>query len=126
MKDVILRPRLSEKAYGQSQELRTYAFLVPLTVNKQTVAKAVEEQFEVTVTKVNISRSEGKNKRTFMNRRGKFVRGTRSDSKKAYVTLKEGDSLPVFAAEEEAEKEQEKAQAAADKALAKKAKKEKK
>ena len=37
-----------------------------------------------------------------MNRRGKFVRGKRSDVKKAFVSLKEGDSIPVFAAAEEA------------------------
>lgn len=126
MNKLVLKPRLSEKSYGQSQTLRTYVFLVPMDANKQTVAQAIEEQFKVTVTNVNILRVGGKNKRTFMNRRGKFVSGSRSDIKKAYITLKEGDSLPVFAAEEEAEKQQEKAQQAADKAMEKQAKKDKK
>ena len=117
-----LKPRLSEKSYAQSQVLRTYVFDVPAEANRQTVAAAVTEQFEVEVIKVNIANAKGKNKRTFINRRGKFVRGTRSDVKKAYVTLKEGDKLPIFAQEEE---EEAKAAKAEEKA-AKKAAKEKK
>jgi len=118
---ISLKPRLSEKAYGQSQT-GTYVFDVPSNSNKLTVALAVAEQYEVTVETVNIANINGKAKRTFISRRGKFVRGTRSDVKKAYVTLKEGDSIPIFAAEEEAEA---KAQKAEEKA-AKKAAKEKK
>jgi len=115
-----IKPRLSEKAYGLSQVRGTYVFEVPDTASKQSIAQAVAEQFEVTVTNVNTTTVKGKSKRTFINRRGKFVRGTRSDIKKAYVTLKSGDSIPIFAAEEEAEA---KAEKAAEKA-AKKAKKE--
>ena len=120
--NVDLKPRLSEKSYGKSQVLNTYVFDVPSDANKQTVAGAVAEQYEVEVIKVNITNINGKNKRTFINRRGKFVRGQRSTTKKAYVTLKEGDKLPIFAQEEEAEA---KAEKAAEKA-AKKATKEKK
>lgn len=117
-----LKPRLSEKSYAQSQALNTYVFVVPGDANRQTVADAVAEQYEVTVTKVNISVLKGKSKRTFTSRRGRFVRGTRSNLKKAYVTLKEGDKLPIFAQEEEAEAKAVKAEEKA----AKKAAKEKK
>jgi large subunit ribosomal protein L23 len=119
---VDLRPRLSEKSYGQSQVLNTYVFDVPSSCNKLSVAAAVGAQYGVTVTKVNITVAKGKTKRTFMNRRGKFVTGTRSDVKKAYVTLKKGDKLPIFAAEEEAEAKEQKA----TKKAAKTAKKESK
>jgi len=111
----ILKPRMSEKAYGLSQALRTYVFDIPSHTNRHSVADAVAEQFGVTVDKVNIAAVKGKAKRTFLNRRGKFVRGMRSDIKKAYVTLKEGDSLPIFAAEEEAETKAQKAAEKADK-----------
>lgn len=119
---IILKPRLSEKAYGLSQTNRTYVFDVTGDASKQSIGVAVTKQFDVSVTNVNVTNIKGKAKRTFVDRRGKFVRGTRSDIKKAYVTLKEGDSIPIFAAEEEAEAKAEKAQEKA----AKKAAKEKK
>ncbi len=119
---LILKPRLSEKAYGLSQTNRTYVFDVLSSASKQSIGVAVSEQFAVSVTNVNVANIKGKAKRTYVSRRGKFVRGTRSDTKKAYVTLKEGDSIPIFAAEEEAEA---KAQKAEEKAV-KKAAKEKK
>ena len=119
MDKLVLKPRLSEKSYGLSQVRNTYAFDVDASANKHLVARAVAEQYDVTVINVNIANIAGKNKRTFLNRRGKFVRGQRSDVKKAYVTLKTGDKLPIFAQEEEAEA---KAEKAAEKA-AKKAKK---
>ncbi len=116
-KTLFLKPRLSEKSYGLSQLTNTYVFDVPKTANKLTVADAVKAQYDVTVTTVKISNIKGKTKRTFISRRGKYVKGTRSDIKKAYVTLKEGDKLPIFAAEEEAEaKEQKAAEKAAKKA----------
>ena len=121
-KILILKPRLSEKSYGLSQVRNTYVFDVDSDANKHSVARAVIEQYDVTVTNVNIANIKGKAKRTFLNKRGKFVRGQRSDVKKAYVTLKDGDKLPIFAQEEEAEA---KAEKVAEKA-AKKAAKEKK
>ena len=54
-----------------------------------------------------------------MNKRGKFVIGNRNDIKKAYVTLVKGESIPIFAAEEEAAVKAEKVQ----EKIAKKAKK---
>src|SRR3546814_19411479 len=57
-------------------------------------------QFSVTVTSVNTAVTKGKAKRT-VRKGGRPVAGRQSDFKKAYVTLKEGDSIPVFASEEE-------------------------
>ncbi len=121
-KTMVLKPRLSEKTYGQSQALNVYVFVVPTSANKINVAKAVEAQFDVTVEGVNVASVKGKVKRTFLNNRGKFTRGQRSNLKKAYVTLQEGYSIPIFTAEEEAEKKAEKAAEKAEK----KAKKERK
>lgn len=105
---VVLKPRMSEKAYGMSQDAKnnTYVFVVDKRANKLSVADAVEKQFEVEVTGVTMAVINGKAKRTFVNRRGKFVRGQRSDIKKAFVTLKEGQSLPIFDAVEEAEEKE--------------------
>ena len=120
-KSIILSPRMSEKAYGLSQS-RTYVFDVPVTANKHTVARAVEAQYEVTVTNVNVANAQGKAKRT-IRKGGRAVQGRENDSRKAYVTLKEGQSLPIFAAIEQEEAKEAETQAKLDKAAAKVAEK---
>jgi large subunit ribosomal protein L23 len=112
-KTTLLRPRLSEKTFGLGTTKGVYVFDVPADVNKQMVAAAVTAQFEVTVTKVNMTNIKGKPKR-LVRKGGRALDGRRSDIKKAYVTLKEGDKLPFF---DEPEK---------DKKAAKKAEKESK
>jgi large subunit ribosomal protein L23 len=126
-KDIILRPRLSEKTYGLS-ESRVYVVDVPKNANKHNVARAVEAQFEVKVTKVNITVIKGKTKRvmSLTGKRMSNAEGRRSDIKKAYVTLAEGHSLPFFAAVEEEEQKEQKLQEQMDKAVAKQAAKEEK
>lgn len=116
---ITLKPRLSEKSYEQSKSLNTYTFEVPRSATKQSIAAAVKGQYEVTVTNVTTATIKGKHKRTFINRRGKYVSGERSDVKKAYVTLKDGDKLTIFAAEEEQEEKAKKATAKAAKKAAK-------
>ena len=124
-KTIVLKPRLSEKAYGLSRLTRTYVFEIPGNVNKQTVAHAVEQQYEVEVTNVNVANFIGKAKRT-VRKGGRAVKGRESDYKKAYVTLAEGHSLPIFAVEEEAEAKAAKADEKAAKKAVKADKKEKK
>jgi len=121
-KTVFLNPRLSEKAYGLSQTRRTYVFDIPVGLNKHSVAHAVTAQFDVKVVSVNIANIPGKAKRTITKR--KQVPGRDAATRKAYVTLAEGNSLPFFAAAEEAEAKQEAVQEKVDKAVAKQAEKE--
>ena len=99
-KTMTLKPRISEKAYGQSQSANVYVFVVPQEANKLTVAQAVEAQFEVTVLSVNITNVKGKVKTSYR-KRGARNTGARTDIKKAYVTVKQGDVIPVFATEED-------------------------
>jgi len=122
MKDIMLRPRLSEKTYALS-ESRVYVVEVPKGVNKHNVARAVEAQFDVKVTKVNLTNITGKAKQTRNLTGTRFARsqGKRGDIRKAYVTLAEGHGLPFFVAVEEAEAKEEAAQAKIDKAAAKQA-----
>lgn len=124
-KSLILRPRLSEKTYAQS-ESRVYVVEVPSNINKHDVARAIEAQFEVKVNKVNVTNIKGKAKRTASVTGKRYLNseGKRSDVKKAYVTLAEGNSLPFFAAIEEEEQKEQAAQAQIDKAAAKQADKE--
>ncbi len=107
-KVMILKPLLSEKSFGLSKSERTYAFSVPNSANKLTIAEAVRMQFEVSVEGVKVANIKGKPKRTILG--GRPVYGQRTNVKKAYVTLKEGDSLPIFAEEEKAEAKAKKAE----------------
>lgn len=107
-KFMVLKPRVSEKTYVMAEATRTYVVEVPRDANKDTVAKAVAVQFGVTVETVNIINVKGKVKRT-VRKGGRPVMGKRSDFKKAYVTLKEGDKLPFFADPEEDKKADKKA-----------------
>lgn len=97
---IVIKPRVSEKAYSQSQSGNTYVFDVPLASGKHQIAAAVRSQYSVSVVSVRIASVPGKSQRNI--RRGRLVGSSkRRDIKKAYVTLKEGDSLPFFAAETE-------------------------
>jgi len=124
-KAIILTPVMSEKAYGLSQTRNTYVFNVPQGANKHTVARAVSAQYGVSVTEVNIANILGKAKRT-VRKNGRVAKGRQNDVRKAYVTLKSGDSLPIFAALEAEAAQAEKAEKAVEKAAAKAAAKEKK
>jgi large subunit ribosomal protein L23 len=114
-KTTLLRPRLSEKTFVLGKALNVYVFDVPGEANKHTVAAAVAAQFDVVVSAVNITNIKGKTKR-LIRKGGRPVMGKRSDLKKAYVTLAEGQHLPFFDEPEEAKKADKKADKPAKKA----------
>lgn len=98
-----LKPRMSEKAYRQSLLNQTYVFVVPKDANKVQIKDAVQSQFNVTVEDVNVVVQTGKKARSIRmgNRRARPIMGERSTFKKAYVKLKEGDSIKIFEEEEQ-------------------------
>lgn len=97
---VVLRPKLSEKAYSLSEQENTYVFQISRLFNKQEVAAAVKRQYGVSVKSVRLAGVAGKTQRSI--KRGRSVRQfKRPNLRKAYVTLVEGDKLPIFAAVEE-------------------------
>jgi large subunit ribosomal protein L23 len=99
-KTMLLKPRISEKAYGIAQARNVYVFQVPVDAGKLEVAQAVTAQFGVHVIDVNILNVKGKVKRT-IRRGGRPTMGKRADFKKAYVTVKAGQTIPIFAAEDD-------------------------
>jgi large subunit ribosomal protein L23 len=88
--DVIKRPLITEKGTTKKETERTLCFEVAAEANKVEVRAAVEKLFSIKVEAVRTSNFEGK-----LRRRGKFS-GYRSDWKKAYVKLKEGQKVPEF------------------------------
>ena len=101
---ISVTPRATEKAYAQSQK-NVYVFNVPLTANKQEIARAVESQFEVKVVNIKTLVQSGKAVRFSRGKNRYPGKTTRKDSKKAYVTLATGDSIQVFAEQPAAEEE---------------------
>ena len=86
--ELVRRPVVTEKSTLGSEHHQV-AFEVPLDARKPEIKAAIEGLFKVKVTAVNTLRQKGKSKRF----RGRL--GTRSDVKKAYVTLAEGHSIDV-------------------------------
>ena len=103
MTSIIVTPRATEKAYAQSQLNNTYIFTAPTDANKQEIAAAIEAQFGVTVERIKTLVQNGKAVR-FSRGKNKYPgKTTRKDSKKAYVMLKQGDSIQIFDAPVETE-----------------------
>ncbi len=90
-RDVLLRPVVSEKSYALLDQ-GVYTFIVHPDANKIEIRQAVESIFNVQVVKVNTLNRKGKRKR--MRRAATF--GRRSDTKRAVVTLAEGQRIPLF------------------------------
>ena len=85
--EVLIAPMLTEKGTLMKEMDNKILFRVARHANKIEIKKAVEEIFKVKVDCVRTINVRGKKKRM-----GKFE-GTRSDWKKAIVSLKEGELL---------------------------------
>jgi large subunit ribosomal protein L23 len=90
-RDVIIRPVVSEKSYASFDE-NVYTFVVASDANKIEIKHAVESIFGVRVTNVNTLNRPGKRKRN--RRTGGW--GVRPGSKRAVVSLAEGDRIEIF------------------------------
>ena len=88
--DVIIEPVVSEKSYALLDDGR-YTFVVHGSANKTEIRQAVERIWGVRVTKVNTLNRPGKRVRFGL------VQGQRKRTKRAIVTLAEGDEIDIFA-----------------------------
>ena len=88
-RDILLAPVVSEKSYGLLDENK-YTFLVSPGANKTEIKIAVEAVFGVKVTGVNTINRNGKRKRT------KAGWGKRADTKRAVVSIAEGQRIDIF------------------------------
>ena len=86
--DLIKKPVITEKA-NMASENGAVVFKVAMEATKPQIKEAVEAVFGVKVKAVNTTITKGKVKRF----RGRL--GERSDVKKAYVTLEEGNTIDV-------------------------------
>ena len=88
--DVIRRPLITEKTSILREDGRTLVFQVALGANKVEIRRAIEVLLGSKVESVRTGIAHGKEKR-----QGRYA-GHRSDWKKAYVKLREGQKMPEF------------------------------
>lgn len=88
-RDILLAPVVSEKSYSLLDENK-YTFLVATGSNKTEIKIAVEKVFGVKVTSVNTINRQGKSRRL------RYGTGKRPDTKRAIVTVAEGQRIDIF------------------------------
>lgn len=88
-RDVILRPVVSEKSYNLLDDGK-YTFVVAPDANKTEIKIAIETIFGVKVASVNTLNRQGKRRRT------RYGYGKKVDTKRAIITLAEGESIDIF------------------------------
>lgn len=86
--NVVVAPHITEKA-TMALENNAVVFKVTMDATKPEIKAAVENLWGVKVKAVNTVVQKGKTKRF------KGVMGKRSDFKKAYVTLEDGQSIDI-------------------------------
>ncbi|WP_055428034.1 50S ribosomal protein L23 [Bifidobacterium aesculapii] len=87
--DIIIKPVVSEKSYAASDRGQ-YTFVVAPNANKVQIKQAIEQIFNVKVTKVNTLNREGKRTRT------RTGYGRRVSQKRAIVSVAEGQTIDIF------------------------------
>jgi len=85
--DIIRRPVITEKGLTLKEQDKTLCFEVSNRASKTQIKEAIERIFKVKVQHVRTMNVPGKERR-----RGKFT-GYRTDWKKAYVTLRDGEKM---------------------------------
>ena len=88
---IIRRPIITEKGLGVKETQHTVVFEVAKDATKTEIKEAVQRVFKVKVDHVRTAIFHGK-----FRRRGR-AEGFRSDWKKAYVRLKEGEKMIEYA-----------------------------
>ena len=93
--DILVKPILTEKANGQQEKLRRYAFRVDKKANKLEIKKAIEVFYGVTVVNVNTAIVPAKSKSRFT--KAGVISGRKPGYKKAFVTVAEGETIDLYA-----------------------------
>ena len=94
MKQILIKPIISEKAEILSGSEGQYSFVVNKRANKVEIRKAVEEMYSVSVSSVNTLVMPGKSKTR--NTKSGVLKGRSSSYKKAIVKLANGEEIDFF------------------------------
>jgi len=94
MRNVLIRPLVTEKMNDLTEGQAKYGFVVNVDANKIEIAKAIKVKFDVDAVAINTIKMKGKAKSQFT-KKGRFE-GKTPTFKKAIVTLKEGQTIDLF------------------------------
>jgi large subunit ribosomal protein L23 len=92
---VLVKPLITEKMTELSEKRNQYGFIVDRKANKVEIRKAIEGQYNVTVTSINTMIYAGKNKKRFT--KSAILEGRTNHFKKAVVTIADGDVIDFYA-----------------------------
>jgi len=90
----ILKPLVTEKSSALYENRKVYTFRVDQAASKPEIRDAIEHLFGVTVKGLRTMQMRAKERRA--GGLGRGTTGRRGKWKKAIVTLKEGDVIPIF------------------------------
>ncbi len=91
---IVIKPIVTEKMTAMGEKLNRFAFQVNTGANKIEIKQAIESLYDVTVTDVNTLNHNGKAKSRYT--KAGFISGRTNATKKAIVTLKEGDTIDFY------------------------------
>jgi len=93
--EILIKPIITEKMTSLAEKLNRYGFVVDRNANKVQIKQAVEKMYGVKVESVNTQQYVGKVK-TRNTTRGIAI-GRVNRSKRAFVTLKNGEAIDFYA-----------------------------
>ena len=94
MKNILIKPLITEKMTAESERINAYGFVVNDDANKSEIKDAVEKTYGVTVARVRTLRVDGKVRSRFT--RTGVLRGRSESYKKAIVRLVDGDTIDFY------------------------------
>ena len=94
MKNIIIKPYITEKTERLSEQYNRYTFIVNKKANKIEIQKAIKEMYNVEPIAVNtmIMPAKAKNRMT----RGGLIKGRVASFKKAIVSIADGEELDIY------------------------------
>ena len=95
MKQILIRPLVTEKMSAVTDKQGKYGFIVNLDANKIEIKQAVEKNYGVTVLKVNTINVDGKRK--FRYTAKGIIEGRSQSYKKAIIKLQAGETIDFYA-----------------------------
>jgi large subunit ribosomal protein L23 len=95
MKDILIRPLITEKMTAITDKQGKFGFIVAKDANKIEIKRAVESAYGVTVLAVNTIRYDGKRK--FRYTAKGIIEGRSQGYKKAIIKLQAGDTIDFYA-----------------------------
>ena len=94
MKEILIKPLITEKMSADTERTNSYGFVVALGANKIEIKNAIEKEYNVTVMNVRTLRVDGKAKQRFT--KTGVVKGRTNAYKKALVSIAEGENIDFY------------------------------